>query len=574
MRASQYLISTKKESPADAEVISHKLMLRAGMIRKVASGLYSWLPIGLRVFRKVEAIVRQEMDKSGALEIMMPVVQPADLWEESGRWGQFGPELLRIKDRHDREFCLGPTHEEVVTDIIRNEIRSYKQLPANFYQIQTKFRDERRPRFGVMRTREFCMKDAYSFHIDSASLQQTYDLMYQTYSAIFERTGLVFRAVLADTGSIGGSVSHEFHVLADSGEDAIVFSSESDYAANIEKAEALASDSKTAEGSAEMAELATPGVRTIDDLCAFVSSSPEQCLKTLIVSAADEEGEEKLYGLMIRGDHELNEVKAQHALGLATEVTFATEEQIKATLNCSPGSLGPVNLNLPMVIDHSAAQLSDFTCGANRDGYHLTGVNWQRDCGEYTVADIRNVVAGDASPDGKGVLEIKRGIEVGHIFQLGTKYSEAMKATVLDENGKERNMSMGCYGIGVSRIVAAAIEQNHDDNGIIWPEAIAPFQVAIVPINMHKSELVKETCEALYEKLSSAGYEVLFMDEAKARLGGMLADVELIGIPHRIVIGDRGLEGGTVEYRNRREPENQHIAMDKLDDFISENISK
>ena len=574
MRASQYLISTKKESPADAEVISHKLMLRAGMIRKVASGLYSWLPIGLRVFRKVEAIVRQEMDKSGALELMMPVVQPADLWEESGRWGQFGPELLRIKDRHDREFCLGPTHEEVITDIIRNEIRSYKQLPANFYQIQTKFRDERRPRFGVMRTREFCMKDAYSFHIDSASLQQTYDLMYQTYSAIFERTGLVFRAVLADTGSIGGSVSHEFHVLADSGEDAIVFSSESDYAANIEKAEALASDSKTAEGSAEMAELATPGVRTIDDLCAFVSSSPEQCLKTLIVSAADEEGEEKLYGLMIRGDHELNEVKAQHALGLATEVTFATEEQIKATLNCSPGSLGPVNLNLPMVIDHSAAQLSDFTCGANRDGFHLTGVNWQRDCGEYTVSDIRNVVAGDASPDGKGVLEIKRGIEVGHIFQLGTKYSEAMKATVLDENGKERNMSMGCYGIGVSRIVAAAIEQNHDDNGIIWPEAIAPFQVAIVPINMHKSELVKETCEALYEKLSSAGYEVLFMDEAKARLGGMLADVELIGIPHRIVIGDRGLEGGTVEYRNRRESENQHIAMDKLDAFISENISK
>ncbi len=574
MRASQYLISTKKESPADAEVISHKLMLRAGMIRKVASGLYSWLPIGLRVFRKVEAIVRQEMDKSGALELMMPVVQPADLWEESGRWGQFGPELLRIKDRHDREFCLGPTHEEVITDIIRNEIRSYKQLPANFYQIQTKFRDERRPRFGVMRTREFCMKDAYSFHVDSASLQETYDVMYQTYSTIFDRTGLIYRAVLADTGSIGGSVSHEFHVLADSGEDAIVFSTESDYAANIEKAEASVSAAVVVEGSAEMAELATPGVRTINDLCTFVSSSPEQCLKTLIVSAINEEGEERLYGLMVRGDHELNEVKAQHALGLATEVTFATEEQIKATLNCSPGSLGPVNLNLPMVIDHSAAQLSDFTCGANRDGYHLTGVNWQRDCGKYTVADIRNVVAGDASPDGKGVLEIKRGIEVGHIFQLGTKYSEAMKATVLDENGKERNMSMGCYGIGVSRIVAAAIEQNHDDNGIIWPEAIAPFQVAIVPINMHKSELVKETCEVLYEKLSSAGYEVLFMDEAKARLGGMLADVELIGIPHRIVIGDRGLEGGTVEYRNRREPENQHIAMDKLDDFISENISK
>ncbi|MGB0449585.1 MAG: proline--tRNA ligase [Porticoccaceae bacterium] len=574
MRASQYLISTKKESPADAEVISHKLMLRAGMIRKVASGLYSWLPIGLRVFRKVEAIVRQEMDKSGAQEIMMPVVQPADLWEESGRWGQFGPELLRIKDRHDREFCLGPTHEEVVTDIIRNEIRSYKQLPANFYQIQTKFRDERRPRFGVMRTREFCMKDAYSFHVDSASLQETYDLMYQTYSAIFERTGLVFRAVLADTGSIGGSVSHEFHVLADSGEDAIVFSTESDYAANIEKAEATAPSTVAVEGSAEMAELATPGVRTIEDLCAFVDSSPEQCLKTLIVSADDEEGNSQLFGLMVRGDHELNEVKAQHALGLATEVTFATEDQIKATLNCSPGSLGPVNLNLPMVVDHSAAQLSDFTCGANRDGYHLTGVNWQRDCGEYTVADIRNVVAGDASPDGKGVLEIKRGIEVGHIFQLGTKYSEAMKATVLDENGKERNMSMGCYGIGVSRIVAAAIEQNHDDKGIIWPDAIAPFQIAIVPINMHKSEQVKETCETLYKKLSEAGYEVLFMDEAKARLGGMLADVELIGIPHRIVIGDRGLEDGTVEYRNRREPENQHIAMDKLDEFISESVFK
>jgi|TARA_B110000879_G_scaffold208367_1_gene293824 prolyl-tRNA synthetase len=574
MRASQYLISTKKESPADAEVISHKLMLRAGMVRKVASGLYSWLPIGLRVFRKVEAIVRQEMDKSGALEIMMPVVQPADLWEESGRWGQFGPELLRIKDRHDREFCLGPTHEEVVTDIIRNEIRSYKQLPANFYQIQTKFRDERRPRFGVMRTREFCMKDAYSFHIDSASLQETYDVMYQTYSTIFERTGLVFRAVLADTGSIGGSVSHEFHVLADSGEDAIVFSSESDYAANIEKAAAIIPEQQAEDGSAAMAELATPNVRTIDDLCAFIDTSAEQCLKTLIISSEDEEGKTQLYGLMVRGDHELNEVKAQHALGLATEITFASEEQIKATLNCSPGSLGPVNLNLPMVVDHSAAQLSDFTCGANRDGFHLTGVNWQRDCGEFTVADIRNVVAGDTSPDGKGVLEIKRGIEVGHIFQLGTKYSEAMKATVLDENGKDRAMTMGCYGIGVSRIVAAAIEQNHDDNGIIWPEAIAPFQIAIVPINMHKSEQVKATCEALYEKLSSAGYEVLFMDEAKARLGGMLADVELIGIPHRIVIGDRGLDEGKVEYRSRRETENQHIAMDKLDDFISENVSK
>jgi prolyl-tRNA synthetase len=572
MRASQYLITTKKESPADAEVISHQLMLRAGMIRKVAAGLYSWLPLGLRVFRKVENIVRQEMDRSGALELMMPVVQPADLWEESGRWGQFGPELLRIKDRHDRDFCLGPTHEEVITDIIRNEISSYKQLPANFYQIQTKFRDERRPRFGVMRTREFCMKDAYSFHINAESLQQTYDLMYQTYSAIFTRTGLVFRAVLADTGSIGGSHSHEFHVLAESGEDAIVFSSEGDYAANIEKAAAVATETNSTPGTGELTELATPGVHTIAELCQFMDTQATQTLKALIVSAEDDEGQTQLYGLMLRGDHELNEVKAQHALGLASEITFASEEQIKAALNCAPGSLGPVNLNMPMVVDHSAAQLTDFVCGANRDGYHLTNVNWERDCGDFTVADIRNVVAGDPSPDGKGVLEIKRGIEVGHIFQLGTKYSEAMKATVLDENGKEQPMSMGCYGIGVSRIVAAAIEQNHDDNGIIWPDAIAPFQLAIVPINMHKSDKVKEACENLYQTLSDAGYEVLFMDEPKARLGGMLADIELIGIPHRIVIGDRGLADGTVEYRSRRETENQHIAMDKLDDFIAENL--
>lgn len=572
MRASQYLITTKKESPADAEVISHQLMLRAGMIRKVAAGLYSWLPLGLRVFRKVENIVRQEMDRSGALELMMPVVQPADLWEESGRWGQFGPELLRIKDRHDRDFCLGPTHEEVITDIIRNEISSYKQLPANFYQIQTKFRDERRPRFGVMRTREFCMKDAYSFHINAESLQQTYDLMYQTYSAIFTRTGLVFRAVLADTGSIGGSHSHEFHVLAESGEDAIVFSSEGDYAANIEKAAAVATETNSTPGTGELTELATPGVHTIAELCQFMDTQATQTLKALIVSAEDDEGQTQLYGLMLRGDHELNEVKAQHALGLASEITFASEEQIKAALNCAPGSLGPVNLNMPMVVDHSAAQLTDFVCGANRDGYHLTNVNWERDCGDFTVADIRNVVAGDPSPDGKGVLEIKRGIEVGHIFQLGTKYSEAMKATVLDENGKEQPMSMGCYGIGVSRIVAAAIEQNHDDNGIIWPDAIAPFQLAIVPINMHKSDKVKEACENLYQTLSDAGYEVLFMDEPKARLGGMLADIELIGIPHRMVIGDRGLADGTVEYRSRRETENQHIAMDKLDDFIAENL--
>lgn len=571
MRASRYLITTKKDSPADAEVISHKLMLRAGMIRKVASGLYSWLPLGLKVFRKVENIVREEMDRSGALELMMPVVQPADLWQESERWNQFGPELLRIKDRHDREFCLGPTHEEVITDIIRTEISSYKQLPANFYQIQTKFRDERRPRFGVMRTREFCMKDAYSFHSNADSLQETYDLMHRTYSEIFQRTGLDFRAVLADTGSIGGSHSHEFHVLADSGEDAIVFSDGSDYAANIEKAEALAPEYTNSSGTAPMVEIATPGVRTISDLSAFLSVEANQTLKALIISAVNHEGEAELFGLMLRGDHELNEVKAQRVLGLSGDITFATEQQIKSALQCVPGSIGPVGLGLTMVVDPCAAALRDFSCGANKNDFHLTGVNWDRDCADFTVADIRNVVAGDTSPDGKGTLEIKRGIEVGHIFQLGTKYSESMKATVLDENGKEQFMSMGCYGIGVSRIVAAAIEQNNDDNGIMWPDAIAPFQIAIVPINMHKSESVKLACEELYDQLTELGYEVLFMDEAKARLGGMLADIELIGIPHRVVIGDRGLDDGKIEYRHRRESENQHIATDDIVRFLTEN---
>jgi prolyl-tRNA synthetase len=546
-------------------------MLRAGMIRKVASGLYSWLPLGLKVFRKVENIVREEMDRSGALELMMPVVQPADLWQESERWNQFGPELLRIKDRHDREFCLGPTHEEVITDIIRTEISSYKQLPANFYQIQTKFRDERRPRFGVMRTREFCMKDAYSFHSNADSLQETYDLMHRTYSEIFQRTGLDFRAVLADTGSIGGSHSHEFHVLAESGEDAIVFSDGSDYAANIEKAEALAPKYTNSSGTAPMVEIATPGVRTISDLSAFLSVEANQTLKALIISAVNHEGEAELFGLMLRGDHELNEVKAQRVLGLSGDITFATEQQIKSALQCVPGSIGPVGLGLTMVVDPCAAALRDFSCGANKNDFHLTGVNWDRDCADFTVADIRNVVAGDTSPDGKGTLEIKRGIEVGHIFQLGTKYSESMKATVLDENGKEQFMSMGCYGIGVSRIVAAAIEQNNDDNGIMWPDAIAPFQIAIVPINMHKSESVKLACEGLYDQLTGLGYEVLFMDEAKARLGGMLADIELIGIPHRVVIGDRGLDDGKIEYRHRRESENQHIATDDIVRFLTEN---
>ena len=572
MRASQYLIATQKESPADAEVISHQLMLRAGMIRKVASGLYSWLPLGLRVFRKVENIVRQEMDKAGAMELLMPVVQPADLWEESGRWGQFGPELLRIRDRHDREFCLGPTHEEVITHLVRNEISSYKQLPANFYQIQTKFRDERRPRFGVMRTREFCMKDAYSFHSSSESLQQTYDVMYQTYSNIFERTGLVFRAVLADTGSIGGSHSHEFHVLADSGEDAIVFSTESDFAANIEKAEAVPVSNATTSGSEQKQEVATPNTHSIDEVCKLLSISAAQTVKTLVVSVEDNDGNQTLKGLVVRGDHEVNEVKAQKILGLDAELTFATEKQILNQLKCPVGSLGPVNLSIPLIIDHSAAALTDFVCGANRDGYHLTGVNWGTDCTIEIQADIRNVVAGDPSPDGKGVLEIKRGIEVGHIFQLGTKYSEAMKATILNEQGKEQPMTMGCYGIGVSRIVAAANEQNHDDNGIVWPGAIAPFQIALVPINMHKSETVKNACEDLYSQLTAAGYDVLFMDEQKARLGSMLADIELIGIPHRLVVGDRGLEEGKIEYRARSQSENQHIEAGQIMAFMADQL--
>jgi prolyl-tRNA synthetase len=572
MRASQYLIATQKESPADAEVISHQLMLRAGMIRKVASGLYSWLPLGLRVFRKVENIVRQEMDKAGAMELLMPVVQPADLWEESGRWGQFGPELLRIRDRHDREFCLGPTHEEVITHLVRNEISSYKQLPANFYQIQTKFRDERRPRFGVMRTREFCMKDAYSFHSNKVSLQETYDVMYQTYSNIFERTGLVFRAVLADTGSIGGSHSHEFHVLADSGEDAIVFSTESDFAANIEKAEALPPSQPKTLASEQIQQVATADARSIEEVCNHLSIKAAQTVKTLIVSTEDEEGNQVLKALIVRGDHEVNEVKAQKVLGLNSELTFATEKQVLDQLKCPVGSLGPVDLNIPLIVDHSAAALTDFVCGANRDGFHLTGVNWGTDCSIETKADIRNVVAGDPSPDGKGVLEIKRGIEVGHIFQLGTKYSEAMKATILNENGKEQAMTMGCYGIGVSRIVAAAIEQNHDENGIIWPAAIAPFQIALVPINMHKSDTVKQACEDLYSELSDAGYDVLFMDEQKARLGSMLADIELIGIPHRLVIGDRGLDEGKVEYRDRTQSENQHIEVDQLMAFIANKL--
>lgn len=574
MRASQYLIATQKETPADAEVISHKLLLRAGMIRKLASGLYSWLPTGLRVLRKVEKIVREEMDRAGAQELLMPVVQPAELWEESGRWQQYGPELLRIQDRHDRPFCLGPTHEEVITDLIRNEIRSYKQLPANFYQIQTKFRDEIRPRFGIMRSREFLMKDAYSFHTNQESLQETYEIMHGAYCKIFERLGLDYRPVLADTGSIGGSFSHEFHVLAQSGEDAIAFSTGSDYAANVEKAEAQAPQGDRPSATQEMNKVHTPGAYTIAEVSNFLGTQDNQSVKTLIVlgEAPEENGQQPLVALVLRGDHELNELKAEKLEGIAAPLTFAPEERIKAELGCNVGSLGPIKLTIKTVVDRDAAHLADFVCGANEDDYHLTGVNWERDCQLAEIADIRNVVAGDISPDGKGTLEIKRGIEVGHIFQLGTKYSQAMNAKVLDENGKEIVMTMGCYGIGVSRIVASAIEQNHDDNGIIWPDTIAPFQIALVPINMHKSEAVKSACEKLYVDLTSAGYDVLFMDEAKARLGGMLADTELMGLPHRIVVGDRGLENGMVEYKNRRATESQDIAVDDILSFVTNNI--
>lgn len=569
MRASQYLLPTLKETPADAVVVSHQLLLRAGMIRRLASGLYSWLPLGLRVLRKVERIVREEMDKSGAQEVLMPVVQPAELWQESTRWEQYGPELLRVRDRHDNPFCLGPTHEEVITDLIRNEINSYKQLPANFYQIQTKFRDEIRPRFGLMRAREFIMKDAYSFHSSQASLQDTYDVMHATYTAIFTRLGLDFRPVLADTGSIGGNSSHEFHVLADSGEDAIAFSDGSDYAANIEKAEALAPTGNRPAATQDKQKVATPGQHSIAEVSAFLTVSPSQTLKTLVVLAATDTGKPAtLVALVLRGDHELNEIKAEKLAGVHAPLTMATEAQIQAACGCKPGSIGPVGLSIPVIVDRSAAQLADFVCGANEDGFHLTGVNWERDVSLALVEDIRNVVAGDPSPDGKGVLAIRRGIEVGHIFQLGTKYSEALKATYLDDQGKEQVMIMGCYGIGVSRVVAAAIEQNHDERGIIWPDAIAPFHVALVPVNKHKSPEVGAACDQLYAALQAAGFDVLYMDEDKARLGVMLADVELVGIPHRFVISDRGLQAGQVEYRHRRASDNEMLPLEGLVDWL------
>lgn len=572
MRTTQYLLSTLKETPADAEVISHQLMLRAGMIRKLASGLYTWLPTGLRVLRKVENIVREEMNNAHAIEVSMPVVQPADLWQESGRWEQYGPELLRFVDRGDRSFVLGPTHEEVITDLIRNELSSYKQLPLNFFQIQTKFRDEVRPRFGVMRSREFIMKDAYSFHTTQESLQETYDAMYAAYSKIFSRMGLDFRAVQADTGSIGGSASHEFQVLASSGEDDIIFSTESDFAANIELAEAVAPATPRAAATEEMRQVATPNAKTIAELVEQFQVPVEKTVKTLMVHATEESGH-KLVALLVRGDHELNEVKAEKLPQVASPLTFATEAEIRAVVNAGPGSLGPVNLPMPIVVDRTVAVMSDFSAGANIDGQHLFGINWERDLPLPQVADIRNVVEGDISPDGKGTLLIKRGIEVGHIFQLGTKYSQAMNATVQGEDGRNQVMTMGCYGIGVTRVVAAAIEQNHDDRGIIWPDAIAPFQVAILPMNMQKSFRVKEAAETLYETLRAKGIDVI-LDDRKERPGVMFADMELIGVPYQVVIGDRNLDAEELEYKNRRTGEKLMIKQSDIVEHLLSQIAR
>ncbi|GAB7562067.1 proline--tRNA ligase [Methylobacillus methanolivorans] len=562
MRASQFFIATQKEAPQEAELPSHKLMLRAGMIKRLGSGLYSWMPLGLRVLRKVEAVVREEMNRAGALELLMPAVQPKELWEETGRWAVFGPQMLKIRDRHERDFCFGPTHEEVITDIARREIRSYKQLPLNFYQVQTKFRDEIRPRFGVMRAREFVMKDAYSFHTSLESLQDTYETMYQAYSNVFNRLGLKFRAVRADTGAIGGDGSHEFHVLADSGEDALAYSESSDFAANVELAEALAP--MTARGAANEAlrEVETPKQTTCEDVAALLGITLQQTVKSIAVMATDEAGKTQFYLLLLRGDHALNEIKAAKVPGLST-FRFASEQEIRDTLNCPPGFIGPVGVSdqVKVVADRSVAVMSDFVCGANKPKFHLAGVNFGRDLPEpVAVADIRNVVAGDPSPDGNGVISLCRGIEVGHIFQLRTKYAAAMEATYLDENGQKQVMEMGCYGIGVSRIVGAAIEQGNDERGIIFPAAMAPFAVAIAPIGYDKSEAVQSTAHALYDELTAAGIDVL-LDDRGERPGVMFADLELIGIPHRIVIGDRGLKEGQVEYQPRTASSAETVAL-------------
>jgi len=557
MRLSAYPIQNLKEVPADAEVASHKLMLRAGLIRRLAGGLYTWLPLGLRVLRKVERIIREEMDRAGALEVSMPVAQPGDLWVESGRWDQFGPELLRFKDRNGRDMVLGPTHEEVITDLARRELKSYRQLPVNFYQIQTKFRDEIRPRFGVMRSREFLMKDAYSFHVDEASLDEGYRKMYVAYDRIFSRLGLRFRAVQADPGAIGGTGSQEFHVLADSGEDAIAYSDGSDYAANIEMAEALAPASPRPDPGQPMARRHTPGIRTIAELAAFLSLPLEVTVKSFVVEADD--GDPVL--LLVRGDHEVNLVKAGKVPGLANPVRMASAESIRAAFGADPGSLGPVGFPGRVIADRTVAAMAGFVTGANETDWHLTGVCFGRDCPEPEVADLRNVVPGDPSPDGRGTLAIARGIEVGHIFKLGCKYSEAMGATVLDEQGKGVVMRMGCYGIGVTRVVAAAIEQNHDEQGIIWPEPIAPFSVVLVPLNWVKSPRVREVAEDLYRELTEAGVEVL-LDDRDARPGVKFADAELVGIPHRVVVAERGLDAGRLEYRHRRASENEDLPLE------------
>jgi len=559
MRTSQFQLHTLRENPSDAEVVSHQLMMRAGLIRKLAAGLYTWMPLGLRVLRKVERIVREEMDSAGALEVLMPALQPAELWRESGRWEQYGPELIRLKDRHEREFCLGPTHEEIITDLVRTEIKSYKQVPVNFYQIQTKFRDEIRPRFGIMRAREFIMKDAYSFHTNMDSLQRTYQDMYDAYSRIFTRFGLDFRAVLADTGAIGGNLSHEFHVLADSGEDDIAFSTESDYAANVEMAEALPPGGQRPRSTQPLTQVDTPNRHTIEEVSQFLKIPPAKILKTLLVKGK----EGHLVALLLRGDHEINPVKLEKLPLIKAPLEFAGEAEIHEVAGCHSGSIGPIGLEIPMICDRSAAMLADFVCGANEDGKHYTGVNWERDLPLPQVADIRKVQEGDPSPDGKGTLVIRKGIEVGHIFQLGSKYSEALNATILDENGREQVLIMGCYGIGISRVVAAAIEQNHDDRGIIWPISLAPFHVALVPVNMHKSQRLKEAAQALYEELTQAGIEVLF-DDRQARPGVIFADMELIGIPHRVVLSDRLLDAGKVEYKGRRDADATEIPREEI----------
>lgn len=570
MRASNYLFSTLRDAPTDAVVTSHQLMVRAGMIRQISKGLYTWLPTGVKVFRKVESIVRDEMEKAGALEVIMPGVQPAELWQESGRWQKYGPELLRLVDRHGRDYCLGPTHEEVITDLSRNELTSYKQLPATFFQIQTKFRDEVRPRFGVMRSREFCMKDAYSFHVSPESLQETYDVMHQAYCNVFDRIGLDYRPVLADTGSIGGAYSHEFHVLADSGEDDIAFSDTSDFAANVELAEAITLKDKADPATQDTAEVFTPDCKTIQKVAELLTLDVTNTVKTMLVKGTDTDETSTIVALVLRGDHNINELKVEKLDGIVSPFEFADEDEILTHIGCAPGSIGPQGLKekgIRVIVDRSAAVMSDFCAGANKDDYHVTGLNWERDCPDFEVADLRNVVAGDPSPDGKGTIIIKRGIEVGHIFQLGQQYAEALNATVLNENGKAQIMHMGCYGIGVSRIVAAAIEQNFDDKGILWPESIAPFDVAIVAMNYDKSEAVRNECDRLYRELKAKGLDVL-LDDRKERPGVKFADCELLGIPHRLVVGDKGLANNTLEYKNRTQGENQDVATTDAVQFI------